>query len=77
MYVCICARVRECEVRRAVRAGAHTEEAVGDACEAGTGCGSCLDRIADLIDGELVGSGPQSRETPRRETPRRVLLRFG
>ena len=54
VYVCICARVRECEIRRVIRAGAHTEEAVGDACDAGTGCGTCLDRIADLIEGEAV-----------------------
>ena len=52
MYVCICARVRECELRAAIRAGARTEEAVGDACGAGTGCGSCLDRVGDLITAE-------------------------
>jgi bacterioferritin-associated ferredoxin len=52
LYVCICARVRECEVRRAIRAGAHTEDAVGDACEAGTNCGTCRDRIGELIDQE-------------------------
>jgi bacterioferritin-associated ferredoxin len=49
MYVCICARVRECELRAAIRAGAHTEQAVGEACGAGTGCGSCLDRVGDLL----------------------------
>lgn len=52
MYVCICARVRECEVRAAIRGGARCEESVGDACGAGTGCGTCLDRIYDLIDEE-------------------------
>jgi len=52
MYVCICARVRERELRAAIRAGADTEESVGDACGAGTGCGSCLDRVCDLIDEE-------------------------
>ena len=46
MYVCICDRVRECEVRSAIRCGARTED-VGDACGAGTGCGTCLDRIDD------------------------------
>jgi bacterioferritin-associated ferredoxin len=50
MYVCICARVRECEVRTAILGGARCEETVGTACGAGTGCGSCLDRICDLID---------------------------
>jgi bacterioferritin-associated ferredoxin len=53
VYVCICARVRECEIRRVIRAGAHTEDAVGDACGAGTGCGTCLDRVADLIEAEV------------------------
>ena len=52
MYVCICAQVRECEIRRAIKAGAHSEDAVGDECGAGTGCGTCLERIADLIDAE-------------------------
>ena len=52
MYVCICARVRECELRTAIQYGARSEETVGDACGAGTGCGSCLDRISDLIDEE-------------------------
>jgi bacterioferritin-associated ferredoxin len=57
MYTCICERVRECEVRAAIRFGAHTEESVGAACGAGTGCGTCLDRICDLID-EEVGAMP-------------------
>jgi bacterioferritin-associated ferredoxin len=52
MYVCICNRVRECEVRDAIRCGARSEDSVGDACGAGTGCGTCLDRIGDLIDEE-------------------------
>ena len=52
MYVCICARVRECELRTAIQCGARSEETVGDVCGAGTGCGSCLDRISDLIDEE-------------------------
>ena len=52
MYVCICNRVREGDVRAAIRCGAHTEDAVGAACGAGTTCGSCLDRVCDLIDEE-------------------------
>jgi bacterioferritin-associated ferredoxin len=53
MYVCICARVRECEVRTAIRCGARTEESVGEACGAGTGCGTCRERICDLIIEEV------------------------
>jgi len=52
MYVCVCQMVRESEVRTAIRCGARSEESVGDACGAGTGCGSCLDRIGELIEEE-------------------------
>lgn len=52
MYVCICHQVREREVRAVILRGARTEEAVGEVCGAGTGCGSCLDRICDLIEEE-------------------------
>jgi bacterioferritin-associated ferredoxin len=49
VYTCICARVRECEVREVIAAGAVDVEAVGEACGAGTGCGSCVERICGLI----------------------------
>jgi bacterioferritin-associated ferredoxin len=49
MYVCICYAVTSAEVAEVVRGGASTETAVGDACGAGTGCGSCLDRICAII----------------------------
>jgi len=52
MYVCLCARVRDSELRYAIRRGARSEETVGEACGAGTGCGTCLDRICDVIDEE-------------------------
>ncbi|GID91069.1 bacterioferritin-associated ferredoxin [Amorphoplanes digitatis] len=58
MYVCICARVRECEVRAAVRGGARCEDTVGEACGAGTGCGSCHPRIAEIIDAEAPANTP-------------------
>ena len=53
MYVCICNRVRESEIREVVRAGAQTEDSVGDACGAGTGCGTCLDRIAEILESSV------------------------
>jgi bacterioferritin-associated ferredoxin len=55
MYVCICAHVRECELRAAIRRGARNEEAVGEACGAGTGCGTCIERIDQLL-GEETGA---------------------
>ena len=52
MYVCICARVRDSEVRAAVRRGARCEESVAEACGAGSRCGVCVDRVRDLINEE-------------------------
>ena len=50
MYVCICFAVPESELEAVIADGARTEEEVGDACGAGTGCGNCLDRICDRLD---------------------------
>ena len=49
MYACICHAVTEAEVADAMDAGASTEEEIGAACGAGTGCGSCLDRICAML----------------------------
>jgi len=49
MYVCICNGVTEREVRDEIACGARTEEAIGARCGAGTSCGTCLDRICDLL----------------------------
>lgn len=45
MYVCICEAVTDTQVRSCIAAGARTVEDVGEACGAGTGCGSCHDHI--------------------------------
>ena len=47
--MCICFAVRESELAEVIADGARTEEEVGDACAAGTGCGSCLDRIYERL----------------------------
>ena len=49
MYACICLAVTTQEVADVVRAGAATEDAIAQACGAGTGCGSCLERICAII----------------------------
>ena len=49
MYACICHAVTSSEVVDVVRAGARTEDAIGEVCGAGTGCGSCLERICAMI----------------------------
>lgn len=50
MYVCICAQVRERELRGSIAAGAHDLAAVAKACGAGTGCGNCHDRVETIIE---------------------------
>lgn len=49
MYTCICLGVTEDDVVEVIDAGARDEEEVGERCGAGTGCGSCLDRICELL----------------------------
>jgi bacterioferritin-associated ferredoxin len=49
MYTCICLAVTEDEVLETIEDGARTEDEVGERCGAGTGCGSCLDRICGLL----------------------------
>jgi len=49
MFVCICAAVPDAEIRSCIAGGACTIEEVGDACGAGTGCGSCHDTIDVLL----------------------------
>jgi bacterioferritin-associated ferredoxin len=49
VYVCICFAVSDTQLADVITDGAQTEEEVGDACGAGTGCGNCLDRICDRL----------------------------
>jgi bacterioferritin-associated ferredoxin len=57
MIVCICNRITESEVRKAVRCGAKTpEEAYAcQGCE--IQCGCCLDYAQEVIDEELAKPG--------------------
>ena len=50
--VCSCMTVSESEVVAAIREGADSIEAVGEACEAGTGCHSCQPTIKLLLEEE-------------------------
>lgn len=47
--VCHCMGVTAEDIRKAVEAGATTVEAVQQATSAGTGCGGCLDTVAELV----------------------------
>lgn len=49
MIVCSCFAVSSRQIDAAVEAGAADIDAVGKACDAGTGCGSCRERIAERL----------------------------
>ena len=59
MYVCICNAVTESSVHACVEQGAHDTWAVVERTQAGTGCGSCLLRLGEVVDEAL-------RACPRR-----------
>ena len=50
--ICSCFGISEEEIRTAVKNGAKTVEAVGEATSAGTGCGGCIPEIQRIIDEE-------------------------
>lgn len=50
MYACVCHAVSTAQVETVILAGAQTVEEIGDRCAAGTGCGSCVNRLCDLLD---------------------------
>jgi bacterioferritin-associated ferredoxin len=52
VLLCQCNTVFEHEVVACVRQGARSVEDVGDACEAGTGCGSCRGAIKTILEEE-------------------------
>jgi bacterioferritin-associated ferredoxin len=54
--ICDCLCISEREVLRAIRGGALSLRAVGDACSAGTGCTGCHTAIEALLteEGERV-----------------------
>lgn len=61
LILCQCTSVSEREVIACARRGATTLEAVADACDAGTGCGSCCGAITTILEEEAarraVGKG--------------------
>ncbi len=60
MIICLCLGVSEKQIRTCIAEGACSVEAVGNACGAGTGCGTCQRTIAGLV----AESAPTPRHTP-------------
>lgn len=49
MIVCSCHAVSDRALTRHIAEGAHTVEALGRACGAGTDCGSCVRELLDHL----------------------------
>jgi bacterioferritin-associated ferredoxin len=49
VYVCICNAVTANEINAEIALGARSVGEIGDRCYAGTGCGTCHDKIEDLL----------------------------
>jgi len=62
MFACICRAVTSDEVSAAIDNGAATLAAVAKVTGACTGCGTCRDRIRDML-------GERSRPCPRVAVP--------
>ena len=70
MYVCICAAVTEAEILDEIACGAHTEAELSDATLAGTGCGSCLTRLGEMLDANVPATCPRRALADLRGLPR-------
>ncbi len=55
MFVCICNAVTEDDILGAVAAGARCTRSACEATEAASNCGSCLERVENLVEGALSG----------------------
>ncbi|MBL7496437.1 (2Fe-2S)-binding protein [Frankia sp. CNm7] len=49
MLVCSCFAVSDRTLRSVIAAGARDAEEIGERCDAGTGCGGCLEEISELL----------------------------
>ena len=49
MYVCLCKGVSDKDIKQLVSAGACSVEEIMRCSGAGTGCGTCIGEIADLL----------------------------
>ncbi|SNQ49450.1 BFD-like (2Fe-2S) protein [Frankia canadensis] len=50
MLVCSCFAVSDRTLRAVIAAGARDVDEIGERCDAGTGCGGCVEEIEDLLD---------------------------
>jgi bacterioferritin-associated ferredoxin len=54
VLICHCKRITDQDLRRAVREGARTAGMAAHLSGAGTGCGSCIPLIREVVQAELL-----------------------
>ena len=64
MIVCLCMVSTHEDIAGAIADGAHTTEQVGERCGAGTGCGTCKEYIAEMIEKSGASCGGDCRDCP-------------
>ncbi|MCL9759401.1 bacterioferritin-associated ferredoxin [Frankia sp. AiPa1] len=57
MLVCSCFAVSDRTLREVIISGARDVDEIGERCDAGTGCGGCVEEIEDLLDEVAPGCG--------------------
>lgn len=62
MLVCLCHPASERDVDACIAQGARSVDAIGAACGAGTGCGSCLDELRQRL--ALAGCDGEAADAP-------------
>lgn len=62
--ICHCMVISEREVLACIRAGARTVDDVAEACEAGSGCGSCRGGIEVILAQERARAGRRPGAAP-------------
>lgn len=65
MYVCLCTGVTDKQIRETLSEGACSVEDVMYCTGAGTGCGSCVSSIEELVR-EHEGDGEEAKSSRRR-----------
>ena len=64
MFVCICNAVTEDDILGAVDAGARCTASACEATLAASNCGSCLERVENLVEGALRGCPRRALSAP-------------
>lgn len=60
MIVCLCKAVSSRTIQAEIRRGNCTVKGIATACQAGTGCGACVQQIRELIQGAAGTARGQS-----------------